>query len=178
VAAGQSQRFYSGSGVGIFNWHYPSSPPQIPRHSRCPLESRRVGSCTLHFSPFVSSWTPGVFYTYFYNHAHRLRLEKLLYISRVSLLKWPHGGFRIETAVTKPFSEVKRLQIYSGYMYWPFPNGHKCPFGCNGYVTAVAAGQSQRFYSGVGIFNWYYLSSPPQILLVPVVHLETRGLTS
>ena len=33
------------------------------------------------------------------------------------------------------------------------------------YVTAVAvaAGQIQRFYSGVGIFNWYYLSSPPQI---------------
>ena len=31
----------------------------------------------------------------------------------------------------------------------------KCPFGCDGYVTAVAAGQSQsqRLYSGVGIFN-------------------------
>ena len=40
------------------------------------------------------------------------------------------------------------------------------------YVTAVAAGQSQRFYSGVGIFNWYYLSSPPQILRRPAVHLE------
>ena len=25
-----------------------------------------------------SSWTPGVFYTCFYNHARRLRLEKLL----------------------------------------------------------------------------------------------------
>jgi hypothetical protein len=24
-----------------------------------------------------------------------------------------------------------------------------------GYVTAVAAGQSQRLYPGVGIFNWY-----------------------
>jgi hypothetical protein len=51
-----------------------------------------------------------------------------------------------------------------------FPNGHKCPFGCNGYymhVAAVAAGQRPRqrfyFYSGVGIFNWYYLSSPSQI---------------
>ena len=42
----------------------------------------------------------------------------------------------------------------------------------------MAAGQSQRFYSGVGIFNfnWYYLSSPPQILRIPVVELETRGL--
>ena len=40
----------------------------------------------------------------------------------------------------------------------------------------MAAGQSQRFYSGVGIFNWYYLSSPPQIPRPPVVHLGTRGL--
>ena len=31
-----------------------------------------------HISHPNSSWTPGVFYTYFYNHAHRLRLEKLL----------------------------------------------------------------------------------------------------
>jgi hypothetical protein len=54
-----------------------------------------------------------------------------------------------------------------------FSNGHRCLFGCNVYVTAVAAGQSKRFYSGVGIFyNWYYLSSPPQILLLPRVGLE------
>jgi hypothetical protein len=31
------------------------------------------------------------------------------------------------------------------------------------YMTAVAAGQSQRLYSGVGIFYWCCLSSPPQI---------------
>jgi hypothetical protein len=31
-------------------------------------------------SPPLSRGTPGVFYTYFYNHAHRLRLEKLLYL--------------------------------------------------------------------------------------------------
>jgi hypothetical protein len=49
---------------------------------------------------------------------------------------------------------------------YAFPNGQKCPFGCNGYVTAVTVGQSQRLYSGVGIFNWYYLSSPPQVLRV------------
>jgi hypothetical protein len=55
-------------------------------------------------------------------------------------------------------------------------NGHKCPFGCNGYVTAVAAGQSQRFYSGVGIFSWYYLSSPPQILRGSRYQLELGGL--
>jgi hypothetical protein len=51
-----------------------------------------------------------------------------------------------------------------------------CPFGCNGYVTAVAAGQIQRFYSGVGIFNWYYLSSPPQILRFSRYPLELEGL--
>jgi hypothetical protein len=30
------------------------------------------------------------------------------------------------------------------------------------WVTAVAAGQIQRFYSGVGIFNWHHLSSTPR----------------
>ena len=44
-------------------------------------------------------------------------------------------------------------------MQRPFHNGRKCPFGCNGYVTAVAAGQSQQLCSGVGIFHWHYLSS-------------------
>jgi hypothetical protein len=59
---------------------------------------------------------PPLFYTYFYSHARRLRLEKLSYLelSRspngisnhfwiqvvVSLLKPPHGVLRIETAVT------------------------------------------------------------------------------
>jgi hypothetical protein len=60
-----------------------------------------------HISGFNSSWTPGVFYTCSYNHARRLRLEKLLYIelSRSSdgyfkpLLN-PGGGFTSETAVT------------------------------------------------------------------------------
>jgi hypothetical protein len=42
----------------------------------------------------------------------------------------------------------------------------------NGYVTAVAVGQSQPLYSGVGIFNWYYLSSPPQILRCRRARLE------
>ena len=45
-------------------------------------------------------------------------------------------------------------------------------------VTAVAVGQSRRLYSGVGIFNWYYLSSPPQIPRTPVVGLESGGLVS
>jgi hypothetical protein len=32
----------------------------------------------LYISGLNSSWTPGVFYKYFYNHAHCLRLEKLI----------------------------------------------------------------------------------------------------
>jgi hypothetical protein len=69
--------------------------------------------------------------------------------------------------------ESVTVQIYDGYVQRPLPNGNKCPFGCSGYdigyatAVAVAAGQSQRFYSGVGIFDWYYLSSPTQILLLP-----------
>jgi hypothetical protein len=54
--------------------------------------------------------TPGVFYTYFYNHGHRLRLEKLLYIElpRSSSgyfkpLLDPGGGF------TTAVSELIRL---------------------------------------------------------------------
>jgi hypothetical protein len=49
---------------------------------------------------------PGVFYTYFYNHVRRLRLEKLLYIelSRspngyFKPLLGPGGGFTSEIAV-------------------------------------------------------------------------------
>jgi hypothetical protein len=63
-------------------------------------------------SPPVSSSTPGVFYVHFYNHAHRLRLEKLLYLelSRSPsgfflVLLDPGGGFASETAAR---SEVKR----------------------------------------------------------------------
>jgi hypothetical protein len=40
----------------------------------------------------------------------------------------------------------------------------------------MAVSQRQRHYSGVRIFNWHYLSSPPQILRVPAVHLELGGL--
>jgi hypothetical protein len=40
--------------------------------------------------PLIQVGPPGVFYTYFYNHAHRLRLEKLLYIE---LSRGPSGVF-------------------------------------------------------------------------------------
>jgi hypothetical protein len=38
-----------------------------------------------------SSSTPGAFYTHFYNHAHRLRLEKLLHLE---LSRSPNGFFK------------------------------------------------------------------------------------
>jgi hypothetical protein len=50
---------------------------------------------------------PGVFYTCFYNQAHRLRLEKLLYIElsrspngHFKPLLDPGGGFISKTAAT------------------------------------------------------------------------------
>jgi hypothetical protein len=78
-------------------------------------------------------------------------------------------GVVIEICIKYPGG---RTRMKGTDMQWPFPNGHKCPFGYSGYVTAVAAGQSQRFYSGVGIFNWYYLSSPPQIPHTPEVQVQ------
>jgi hypothetical protein len=68
--------------------------------------------------------------------------------------------------------EVKRLQIYNGYVQRPFPNGHKFPFGCNGHVTAMAVGQRQLLYSGVRIFTGNYLSSTPRARRTPGVYLE------
>ena len=64
----------------------------------------------LHISDIEQVSTPQLFYTHFYNHAHSLRLEKLLYLepSRspngfFKPLLDPGGGFRSEMAVTKPF---------------------------------------------------------------------------
>jgi hypothetical protein len=117
------------------------------------------------------------------HHARRLHLEKLLHVglSRSSNghfkpLLDPGGGFTSETVALQfqkrngrcvTVSEVKRLQIYSGYIVQrPFPNGHKRPFGCNGYVAAMAVGQRQRLCSGVSVrmFIGNYLSSTPRAL--------------
>jgi hypothetical protein len=64
----------------------------------------RYDTYIIYVSPLVSSSDPGVFYTYFYNHALRPRLEKLLYpeLSGNSNgyfkpLLDPGGGFRSET---------------------------------------------------------------------------------
>ena len=77
-----------------------------------------VGEWPLHISHGDSSPIPGVFCTHFYNynHAHHLRLEKLLCLElsrssngffnyfwiqvAVLLLKLPYGGLRSELAVT------------------------------------------------------------------------------
>ena len=73
----------------------------------------------MHVSTVYSSSTPGVFCTYFYNHARRLRLEKLLYIELPRSLEVP-------TDVLKPLLDpgggfaLRRFQIYNGYMYGDF----------------------------------------------------------
>jgi hypothetical protein len=43
-----------------------------------------------HISDLDLVWAPQLFYTYFYNHVHRLRLEKLVY---VELSRSPNGLF-------------------------------------------------------------------------------------
>jgi hypothetical protein len=58
----------------------------------------------------------------------------------VSLLKRPHGGFRSLNGRYIAVSELKRLKFYNGHMQRPFSYDQKCPFGCNGYVTAMAVG--------------------------------------
>jgi hypothetical protein len=72
----------------------------------------------IYISHLHSSWTPGVFYTYFYNHAYRLRLEKLLYLE---LSRSPNGFFKVlldpgGSSRCETVSEVKRLKFYNGYM--------------------------------------------------------------
>jgi hypothetical protein len=57
----------------------------------------------MYVSPPNSKSTPGVFYIYFYNHAHRLRLEIFLYLK---LPRSPNGFFKAlldPGGVTKPF---------------------------------------------------------------------------
>ena len=83
----------------------------MPRYNMRPsLALPRINIGYRHVSDVDTSSTPQLFYTFFYNHAHRLRLEKLLYmeLSRSSNgffkpLLDPGGGFRSETAVTRPF---------------------------------------------------------------------------
>ena len=61
-------------------------------------------------------------------------------------------------------------------MQRPFHNGQNFPFGCNGYVTAMAVGQRQRLYSGVRMFTGNYLTSTPRALRFPGVELELKPL--
>ena len=90
-------------------------------------------------------WAPGVFYTCFYNHAHRLRLEKLLC---VELSRSPSGYFKplldpgdrfaSETAARRfqklnsryvTVSEVKRFKIITAMCNGHSPNGKKVSSG-------------------------------------------------
>ena len=80
----------------------------------------------------------------------------------------PGGGFRSERAVYVNVSELKRLQIYTATVIYI-------------YATAIpqrtrVSVRVWRLCSGVGIFTWYYLSSPSQIPRGPWVGLERKGL--
>ena len=71
-----------------------------------PLQ-KSEGKSLQHIIGFHSSSTPGVFYRYLYNHAHRPRLEKLLYIELFRSSEVPAGilnHFWIQVVV----SELKR----------------------------------------------------------------------
>jgi hypothetical protein len=61
---------------------------------------------------------PGVFHKYFYNHARRLRLEKLLYLECFLDVAVPVADIFNRFWIQDPGGlEVKRLHvIYSGYM--------------------------------------------------------------
>jgi hypothetical protein len=94
--------------------------------------------------PLIQVPPPGVFYTYFYNHARCLRLQTLVsteFSRSYSGFRWLFRFWNRRMAV----SEVKQplrsrvgsgtAKNYKGYnMQRPFPNGRKCPFGCNDYV--------------------------------------------
>jgi hypothetical protein len=49
---------------------------------------------------------------------------------------------QIQRHPSAPLEIERRGLVYNGHMQQPFPNGLKRPFGFNGCVTAVAAGQS------------------------------------
>jgi hypothetical protein len=75
----------------------------------------------IYQSPSFKFDPRGILY-YFYNHARRLRPEKILYLqlSRspsgyFNPLLGPGGGFRSETAFYVTVSDLKRLQIYNSY---------------------------------------------------------------
>jgi hypothetical protein len=72
----------------------------------------------------------------------------------VSALKNDYNHFRIQMAVSeveRPLRNRFRSEMVKRLYITAIPQRKKCSLGCNGYVTAVAAGQSQRFYSGVEI---------------------------
>jgi hypothetical protein len=91
-------------------------------------------------------FTPRVFYIYFYNHAHRPRLEKLLYIGLYKSsngyfrpLLDPGGGFASETAARR-FQKLNGRYETVSEIY----NGYK-------FITAICNGHSQRTKASVRV---------------------------
>ena len=83
-----------------------------------------------------------------------------------------HFWIQIAVSILKPpkcyitVIDSSRLCV-TAFLQWK-----KCPFGYNGHVTAMAAGQRQRLYSGARIFTGNYLSSTPRALRMRGVELE------
>jgi hypothetical protein len=121
VAVGQRQRLRSGSGASTFAWFTVSLSSRTRArallcninitytllsgyrkqmkggrsHWHCNCNIHHTVSTHTHASHIShpdSSGPPGVFCKCFYNHAHRLRLEKLLYIG---LSRSPNGFFLV-----------------------------------------------------------------------------------
>ena len=95
---------------------------------------------------FVTSSTPGVFYTYFYNHARRLCLEILLYLE---LPRSPNGFFKVPLV----YSTAKCGRRARAH------NGHAKPYSAEGVrrlkfplqaATCITDGRIQRRRSGGG----------------------------
>jgi hypothetical protein len=63
-------------------------------------------------------------------------------------------------------SEAKWLQIYNGYMQRPFPNGHKCPFGCSGYVSDLDLVSTPR------LFYTHFYNQAHRLRLEKLLYLE------
>jgi hypothetical protein len=88
----------------------------------------------------------------------------------VSLLLW----FQKQNGCYETVFEVNCCKFITAACNEQSPTEVSARSGVTVIVTPVAAGQNQQrqFYSGVGIFNWYYPSSTPRELRSRGVYLE------
>jgi hypothetical protein len=112
-----------------------------------------ITMCMSDVSGVLSSYARGVFHAFFYNHVRRLRIEKILYLEPSRSSSGYLNHFWIQVAVSevkRPLGNRSRSEkvIFNGHS--PTETSARSGVACSGYVTAVAAGQSQRFYFWYG----------------------------